>query len=165
MSLSNFLFGKKPKIDQLPTMNPEQQKLLDQLLSGVGGILPGGLGAIGQMLSGEEAPWEASAKRQFGEEIIPNIAERFSGMGEGAQQSSAFGQQLGAAGAGLAERLGAMRAGERQTGLQSLFNLLGQGLGQRGFQTTIQPGTSGFMQGIAPFLGKGIGTFLGGGLF
>ena len=46
---------------------------------------------------------------QFHQQILPGISERFTGLGAGSQRSSAFAQQVGAAGAGLAGRLASMR--------------------------------------------------------
>jgi hypothetical protein len=56
--------------------------------------------------------------RQFQEQTVPQLAERFSGLG--AQRSSAFGQALGGAGAGLQENLAALKG-----------NLINQMLGQQ----------------------------------
>lgn len=159
-SILDFLFGKKGKIEQLPTISPQQQELLNKMLSGTSGLIPGAFSSLGEMLSEGPSPWEQSAKRQFSEEIIPQIAERFSSIGEGAQRSSAFGQQLGQAGAGLAERLGAMRAGERQNSLNTLFSLLQSGLGQRTFGYREQAPQPGFAQNILSSLGG-----IGGGIF
>lgn len=51
--------------------------------------------------------FEAPYMRQFNEQIVPGLAERFTSLG--AQDSSAFRQALGAAGADLMERLAALR--------------------------------------------------------
>jgi hypothetical protein len=53
--------------------------------------------------------FEAPAKRQFSEEIMPQISERFAGLG--ALNSSGFQQSLAQAGASLSERLAALRGG------------------------------------------------------
>lgn len=157
MSLLDFLFGKKPETQQIPTMDPQQQQLLSQLLGGLGGPLKSGLGGLGSLLGGDTEAFEAPAMRQFQEQIVPGIAERFSGIGGGAQQSSAFQQALGQAGAGLSERLAMQRAGLQQQGLGQLSQLLGLGLGQKPFGIGMQPGTSGFLGGLAPGIGAGIG--------
>ena len=161
MGIFDFLFGKKGQTERLPTMDPQQQQMWNQFLSQMGSLGPDAFGALGQMLSGEEAPWEQAAKTQFEQEIVPGIAERFSSLGEGAQGSSAFGQQLGQAGAGLAERLAAMRGQERQYGLGLYGQLMGQGLGTRGFENMYRPGTQGFLGGAAQGLFGGFGSALG----
>lgn len=158
-SLKEMLFGKKGKIKALPTLAPEQQQLLSQLLGGIGSPLQAGLGNLTQLLSGDTEAFEAPAMRQFYEQIIPQIAERFTSMGAGSQGSGAFGQQLGAAGAGLAERLAMQRAGLQQQGLGQLQSLLGMGMTTPTFQWMGMPGTQG---GLSP-LASGFGTAFGMG--
>lgn len=53
--------------------------------------------------------FEAPIKREFSEQIMPQISERFAGLG--ALNSSAFQQSIAQAGAGLSERLAALRGG------------------------------------------------------
>lgn len=67
-----------------------------------------------QQLEGFEAPY----LRQFREQTVPEIAERFTG--QDAQRSSAFGQTMGQAGAALQENLAALKG-----------NLVNQLLGQQ----------------------------------
>ena len=55
--------------------------------------------------------------RQFNEQIVPQIAERFSGLG--AQRSSAFQQALGSAGGDLMERLAALKGNLGLQGAQA----------------------------------------------
>ena len=160
-SLKEMLFGKKGKIEALPTLSPEQQQLLGQLLGGLGGPIQSGLGNLQSLLSGDMEAYEAPAMRQFQEQIVPGIAERFTGMGAGAQQSSAFGQQLGAAGAGLAERLAMQRAGLQQQGLGQLQSLLGMGIGTPTYQWMGMPGTQGGLGSLASGFGSSLG--MGGG--
>ena len=106
---------------KLPTMTPQQQQIQNQILQLLMGQLGGG-GFLQGLLGGETGAFEAPARRQFEEQTIPSIAERFSALG--AQGSSAFGQTLGQAGAGLEEALSAQRG---QMGLQGLGALLGAG--------------------------------------
>ena len=155
------MFGGTPgRIEALPTMAPEQQALLGQLaggLGGQGGPLAGGLQNLQQMLSGGAGAFEAPAMRQFQEQIVPGIAERFTGMGAGAQQSSAFGQQLGQAGAGLAEQLAMQRSGMQERGMGQLMSLLGLGMGTSPFQYQQIPGQQGALSGLLGGLGRGLG--------
>lgn len=164
MAWLDFLFGKKGGIEQVPTMSSEQQQLLSQLLSNLGGISGQGLNYLQDLLSGSPEAYEAPAMRQFQEEIIPGIAERFTSMGAGSQGSSAFGQQLGAAGAGLAERLAMQRAGLKQSALSQLQGLLGQGLGAKSFESVYRPSSTGFLGSMIPGIGQTFGLGLGTGL-
>lgn len=108
---------------------PQQQQafnmVLQQALSGLGQNQP------------DFAPIEAQARKGFSENTIPSIAERFSSLG--AQGSSAFGQQLGAAGAGLETDLAALRSQYNMGQQQSLQNLLRIGL-QPQYEAFYQPG-------------------------
>jgi len=162
MALFDFLFGKKGGFEQTPTMNPQQQQLLQQLLGGLGGATGAGMGFLQNLLSGDTSKFEAPLMRQFNEQTIPHLAEQFSGAN--AQGSSAFGQALGSAGAGLAQDLGALRGGLQMQGLGQLSNFLNQGLGAKSFESIYRPGTSGFMGGLAPALGQGLGMGLSGGM-
>jgi len=60
-------------------------------------------------------------QRQFEEQVIPGLAERFTGMG--GQRSSAFRQQLAGAGGDLAQRLAGLRSqhelGQQQAEMQA----------------------------------------------
>jgi len=166
--LSNFLFGRKGKIQQVPTVTPEQKGILDQLLGGMSGPLGSGLQNLQNILGGgPEAfqAFEAPARTAFQQQTIPQIAERFSGLG--AQRSSAFGQTLGQAGANLEQNLAAQRAGLPSQALSQLQGLLGTGMTpQFGMQQV--PGSSGALQGLMQMLGQGFGavgqTALTGGL-
>jgi len=164
MALSDFLFGKKEQVQQVPTMGPEQQQLLSQLLGGLGGPLSGGLQGLQQLLSGDTEAFEKPLMSQFFQQTVPSIAERFTGLGAGAQGSSAFTQQLGQAGAGLSEQLGALRGGLQQQGLGQLQGLLGQGLGARPSETVFRPGGQGFLGALAPGFGQAAGQAGGFGL-
>ena len=141
---------------KIPTMTKGQSGFLQQLLGqlsnqstniGQNPLFQQGSNFIQQLLSGSPESmksFEAPAMRQFNEQIIPELAERFSGMGAGAQSSSAFQQMLGQAGAGLSERLQSLRSGLQLGALpqalgfsqQPISNLLGfggLGLGSQAF--------------------------------
>jgi hypothetical protein len=171
------------------TGTKQQSNFLQQLLGQLQGqssnigqnpLFQQGSNFLQQLLSGSpesSAAFEAPAMRQFNEQIVPGIAERFSGLGAGAQSSSAFQQALGQAGAGLSENLQALRSGLQMNALpqalgyaqQPISNL--QGFGQLGLGTQ----TKGFMPKQQPFwqqllagLSGGAGQFggqLGGGFF
>ncbi len=65
--------------------------------------------------------FEAPLMRQFEEETIPGLANRFAGMGAGATGSTAFRNQLGREGSNLHEKIASLRGGMQQQGVnQSL---------------------------------------------
>jgi len=173
MAFMDFLFGKGERTQQLPRFTGQQQRALSGILSGAQQQLPQGLDFLSQLLSGggvSEETFERPAIRQFSEQIIPGIAERFTGaFGPGSQQSSAFGQQLGQAGAGLAEALAAQRSQrgvqQQQLGLQGLGQLqalLGAGLTPQ-FDTRIQGAQQGLLGTLAPGASQlGLLKLLGG---
>jgi hypothetical protein len=167
-SLSKFFFGRPSRFEQIPTVTPQQQNILNQLLEGLQGPLGAGVQNLQQLLSGAPEAFEAfqaPARRSFFEQTVPQIAERFTGAD--AQRSSAFGQRLGQAGASLEENLAAQRAGLQSQALSQLQNLLGTGLRPQ-FATTQIPGQTGFLQNLLSSLGQVGGavgtTALGGGL-
>ena len=158
----SFWTGQKERVQQLPTKDPQQMNFLKQLLGLLGGQ---GIQGAGQglqhymdILGGDTSAFEAPLMRQFNEEIIPGIAERFSAGG--GQRSSAFGQTLGKAGAGLQENLGALRANLKNNAAQSLLGSLSNlgGLGtQSTFENIFRPGSSGFLGNLGQGLGQGLG--------
>lgn len=154
--LGSFLFGSKDRISQVPTVNSQQQSALQQILSQ-------GLSGIQNPTQGFE-PIAQNATNQFQQNIVPSIAERFSGLGAGAQRSSAFGQQLGAAGAGLSSNLAAQEAQYGQQALGPLLQLLQFGLRPQ-FENAYQPGQSGLFGGAAKGLigagGQALGAYFG----
>lgn len=177
-AIFRFFFGDKDKTKQLPTISPEQQQALSQVLGQLGGLGgPGGgygqsLGYLQNLLSGSPeaiAGFEAPYLQRFQQEIIPGIAERFAGldpMGSGLS-SSGFGQALSSAGSQLQSQLAALRSGLQQQAAQGLMGqynqLLGQGLGTRAFENVYQPGSTGFLGQLGAGLAGGIGAGLGMG--
>lgn len=162
--LSEALFGKKDKIEQLPMFTPEQQAFLSKILGGSQEGIGSGMEYLTQLLSGDEGAFEAfeaPMKRQFEEETVPGLAERFAGLD--AQGSSAFGQALGQAGAGLTENLAQLREGLKGQALSQLQGLAGMGLGQQ-FENILRPGTGGAFGELAGGLGQGLGMAATGGL-
>lgn len=105
-----------------PASTEQIQRFTQPQQQGINQILQQALSGLGQPLGQGFAPIAQQARTQFAQNTIPSIAERFSGMGAGAQGSSAFGQQLGQAGAGLEGQL---------AGQQSQFGLQEQGLLQQ----------------------------------
>jgi len=161
MAFMDFLLGKGEKTEQFQRFTPEQQALQNRLIGGVGQQLPQGFEFLNQILSNDPqamAQFEAPARRAFEEQTLPSIAERFSGMN--AQKSSAFGQQLGKAGAGLEENLAAQRAALKQNALSQLQSLLGQSM-TPSFENVFRPATQGFLGGLGQGASQGIGQAAG----
>jgi hypothetical protein len=112
--------GSKGGVKQAPRFNPQQQNILSLLL--------------GQGAQGIQNPYAGFediadyAKNQFNQQIIPSIAERFTGLGNNAPSSPAFASQLSQGGAGLAQALAAMRQQYGQQNQQNALSLLALGL-------------------------------------
>jgi hypothetical protein len=168
----DFLFGSSDKLQQVPTMNPQQQQVLSQLLSqlgmgsGVGGNFQGANDYISQLLEGSPDAFnrfEQPYLRQFNEQTVPGLAERFAGAGAmgGGLSSSGFGQALSSAGAGLSDSLAALRA-QLQGGAAN------QAMGQYNQTASMGLGANPFgyerLQGSPGVLGQALGIGLGGGL-
>jgi len=165
--------SKKGGLKKIPNMSPQQQGLQNQILQllqgqlGQGGSFGQAQGYLQNLLSGSPQAmqsFEAPAMRQFNEQIVPALAERFSGLGAGSQSSSAFQQALGQAGAGLAENLQYLRSGLQGDAANSLLNLPTNFLGsafQSPFSYMQKRGggrlsdiLGAFGQGMAPGLGQ-----------
>jgi hypothetical protein len=141
--------GNEGGIEQGGT--PEQQNLLAMLLQ------------LGQQnlqnpYQGFD-PIQQQAEQQFATKTIPGLAERFTSLGNGAQNSSAFQGALGSAASGLHTQLGALRA---QYGMQNQQNALQQlqlGLGQNVYRQS-QPGIGGqLLQGAIQAAPSAIGAY------
>lgn len=167
------LFKSRPeKIERVSPLRPGQEQLLQQQLGAISG--PGAGGAFGeaadywrQLLGGQGDPMrEAPLMRQFQEDIIPQLAEQFAGMGSGALSSGGFRTELGRSSTDLAERLGAIRAGLRESAASNL-----SGLGQQGLspvdELIFRPRQGSlfeqFAGSVGGGLGKGIGSLLASG--
>ena len=183
--------GEKVKTEKLSRLTSGQEKMLRDLLKHPNVHLPDmtrdpnyqqGSGYLQRLLSQDPEmmrQFEAPMMRQFNEQIVPQLAEQFSGMG--ARSSSAFGQQMGAAGAGLAERIAQMRgqlglgaAGQALSYAQTPFqqkyaqeglnlNRMQLGLGTPAFGYMSTGGTPGLGSGISSALLQGGGGMMGAG--
>lgn len=165
--------GGNDGLQKVPTMGRDQKKLhksrINQALQmqGPGGGYNSALDILQQMLnpqSDEYRNFEAPYRREFEEQTIPNLAERFAGMGAqgGALSSSAFGQALGAAGAGLQEKLAYLKSGLRQSAIERLmdqYNRLSEGslntpefayMNQQGAANPLATGANSFFQNMSP---------------
>lgn len=152
--LSEFLFGKGESIKQAPTLTPQQQQLQGNLLQMLGPLLGQGGEFLGGLF-GDSSQFSAPFMRQFEEQTIPGIAERFSAID--GQRSSAFGQQLGAAGAGLQENLASLQGQLGMQGLGQLAQLFGMGQ-QPSFENIYKPQSLGLTGGLTQGVGQGLGN-------
>jgi hypothetical protein len=132
VSFKKMLFGSKPKVRRTSKYRPEQEDFFNQMLSGAQGgqtNIPG-MDFLQQLAGGGQGAYdvfEAPALRQFNEQIIPGIANRFSSGGLGGQSSQAFQHSLNTAGTRMAEDLAAQRAGLQSGAMDQLL-----GYGQQG---------------------------------
>lgn len=169
MSLASSIFGGgQDKPQQIPTMNRQQQQLLNsniQRLQQMGIPFDQAI----QMLQGYMDPnseqfknFEAPYMQQFQQETIPMLAERFAGAGAqgGALSSSGFGQALGTAGANLQTNLAQMKSQMGMNAGNSLMNmysgLSGQSLGAQPFAYYQQDKGSGGLPNFAATAGQGL---------
>src|SRR5690606_21127376 len=133
---SEFFFGSPERVDQLQRYNPQQQAVLNQLLS-----------AGSQRLGQPQQPatdWNAQfqpianqARINFNQQTIPSLAERFSSTG-GGLSSPAFASQIGQAGAGLEGNLAALGAQFGQQG--RALDMQQQGMDQNYLFQLLQAG-------------------------
>lgn len=132
-NLSDFLFGSD-KFKQQNAFSPQQM----QLHQGMGGVLQNS-GAYEQAFGNLQALLDPSNEAydrftqpymdQFNEQTLPMLAERFAGRG--ALSSSAFGQSLSAAGAGLQNQLASLKAGLQRDAGRDIFGQYENFLGQK----------------------------------
>ena len=99
---SKFFFGTPETYQQLPRFTQRGQQTLEQLLSG-------GMNQLQNPYSGFE-PLQQETMDQFYQQILPGIAERFTGQTGGALSSPSFSGQLATGGQGLAALLNAQKA-------------------------------------------------------
>ena len=106
--------------------------------------------------------FEAPLQRQFEEETVPGLANRFASMGSGgATGSTAFRNQLAREGSNLSTNIAALRGGMMQNAIPQLmqyaqqpFNNYAQlvALATQPTQNTYQPPSGGIFGGITPTL-------------
>jgi len=162
--------GRAKGYDVFSTLNPQQSSILQQLLGSMSGqegniqrnpLYQAGQSHIQNILGGNTEAFEAPLMRKFQEEIIPQLAERFSGAGAGAQSSSAFQNALSSSGADLAERLGALRGGLQQQAAGQALNYAQQPVSN--LQNLLGMNTMAFAPKV-PGFGQQLGLGIGGGL-
>jgi hypothetical protein len=170
----SFLQGSPEEHTRTSTLMPEQMGLYNQSINagmgrGAGGAFGTAADYYRDMLSDNPSDMDAFAApemRRYAEDIAPNIAEQYAGMGSGGLNSSGFRNAQNQAGVDLAERLGSIRANLRQNAAQGLTGIGQVGLGNYSKDVMTQPGSEGFLSQIAPALGtslvSGLGSWFGG---
>lgn len=152
-------------LERMGEINPEDFDIQNQGLYGQGSDY------LSNLLSGNPEAYrdfEAPYMTQFNEEIIPNVAERFSQVG--GQRSSAFNQALAREGSNLSQRLAQLRSGLQMQALPQALqyaqqpfqnayqrSALSLGTPAFGYQSTGGMGGGGF----APALGQGVASGIG----
>ena len=127
----------------------------------------------GQALSGMQDFMDPSSEamsrfadphmRQFQQQTVPGLGERFAGMGGsatgGGLSSSGFGQALGGAGANLQSQLAGMKTGLQRQAMGDVMDqyrgMTQQGLGTQAFRFEA-PGMGGIQQLLSTLLQSGI---------
>jgi len=117
--------------------------------------------------------FEAPLQRQFEEETIPGLANRFASMGSGGSTgSTAFRNQLGREGSNLSTNIASLRGGMQQQGVnqsmqyaqqpfQNMMSMYQQALGQPVNNQYQPPSTGGWGSMAAPFA-QGAAQYWGG---
>lgn len=171
----NFLTGTPGQTKQFQNFSPQQQGLQNNILSQLVGMLGNVQNrqpAVGKTF--DFSPIEKQARINFTQNTLPGIAERFTSLGDGGQNSSAYQGVLGSAAAGLDTNLAALKAQydynshnqQQQFGLQErgqennlLSNLLGIGF-QPSFHESYTPRQPGFLESAGSGLSQGLGQIL-----
>lgn len=169
---SSFFTGTPEKRENVSTLRPEQEGLYNQAVNagmgqGAGGAFGNAADYYRNNLSDNPADFDkfaAPQMRQYNQDIVPGISEQFAGMGAGGSGLSGSGfrnaQVQGAT--DLSERLGAIRAGLRQSAAQGLQNIGQQGLQNYSQNMVTQPGTQGLLSTALPAALTAAGTAIGG---
>ena len=126
-ALGGYLKGSQNP-EQVPQMN-NSQSYYDQIQKAQSGLL-NQLQQQPQFKPVDINPYLQGARQEFQQQIVPGIAERFSGAN--AQRSSAFGNALGAAGSGLAQKLAELQSGHARDQQSQMMQHRGQNLQQMG---------------------------------
>lgn len=160
----SFFGGSKGNFQQVGRFTPQQQQLLNSILPMLQQSQGQGFDYLNSILGNDPqsfSQFEAPAMRQYQQEILPQIAERFAGLGShGSQNSSAFQQTLGQSGRELSQNLASMRQNLKGNALNQLTGLLGVGF-QPSFESVYRQPTTGFAGGLASGLGQGASSLLG----
>ncbi len=158
MSFFSSLFGSGPSNEQFSTLTPEQQQLLQQLISGIGGQGPlSGLFGVDQ--ESFQKSFVDPAMNTFNNRTAPAIQQRFIASG-GARSSSAE-DTLTRAGADVQGQLNQTLAGLINQAQGRAMQGLGLGLGTQAFQNVQDPGSTGLFGELFSGVGSGFAAPFG----
>lgn len=160
--LSEFLFGKKPKVKQAKTLDASQQQLLDLINQGITsgeGPLKDLFGVFNEQAfdTGVSQP----ALKNFKENILPLLQEKFISGNQvgGSGQREAFGK----AGTDLQSQLAQLMYQAQQQQQQNRLSGINTALGTKTFENLYKPGNEGLFQGVSKAFAQGLGTAAVGG--
>jgi len=175
-NLNEFLFGNESK---MKGFNKQSLGALLQMLQGGGlqgnPLFESGSNFLQQLFnpsSQSMQDFQAPYMENFNQNIVPDIANRFAGMGTGASglSSSGFQQTLGQAGRGLQKDLASMRGQMQMQGAGQALNYAQQPIsnmmsaaGMVPNQYYERPGQQGLVQGGLNSFLQGFGNSFGGG--
>ena len=180
-SLMDFLFGKNDQISQVGTKSPQQMQAINSIAQGGGLSNNAAFGDasnfLQQLFGGDLSAFQGPLLQQFNQQILPDIAERFGGIGAGS--SSGLNQALAQAAENLQTQLGAQRSQLMLSALPQALQFAQQPInnqlsasGINTFENIYQPGdyglAGGLFQGAMPGFtqfGKAVGNNLGNRLF
>lgn len=163
------VFRSIPEYQKQYSLLTPQQQQLQTIIQGLAGNSLKNLSLPGNQ-QGSFAPQKAEYMRQFQQELIPSLAQRFQNMTNGAGTSPDLYRQLGQGSAQYQSMLDALESqyNLQQQGLQSnnLANLLNASLGQQ-FDYSIIPEQDslvkrGFKAAAPALINAGIGALSGG---
>lgn len=109
--------------------------------------------------------FEAPLQRQFQEETVPGLANRFAGMGSGGSLgSTAFRNQLGREGSNLSTNIAALRGGMQQQGVNQSLGYAQAPANQfmQMLQQALQPTQNAYMPPSQGFFGPIMAGLAGG---
>lgn len=159
--LSEFLFGKKEKIKKVDVLTPQQKEMMDIINQG----LTSGEGPFGELFGpfNEQKFQQGVARpaiKQFEEEILPKVQERFISGNQALGSAMRRGQLR--AGTDLQDKLAQLMYQAQQQQQANRGEGIKQYVGTKSFEPIFRPATTGafgaFAQGAGEGLGKAIGT-------
>ncbi len=172
-SFKDWLFGSEDKLKKVETGTKDQTGLHNDILGQLKSMLQPGGGFsnandyFNNLLNPESGSYDEFSQpylQQFQEQVIPQIAERFGGMG--ALSSSGFAQALGGAGAGLQSQLAqlfsSLQGGAAQQQYGQFNQMSNQGLNHNQFAYQNQKGSAGMLGPLLTGAASAIGGPLAG---
>ena len=151
-SAKDFLLGSPQKTTQASLYTPEAQQMMSQLMqTGFGGLKQFDFGPI-----------RDQAIRQYEQQIVPSLAERFTSMG--GRRSSGFQQALGASGSNLMSNLAAQEENYNLQRQPMFQQLIGMGLRPQ-WENIIEQRHPGIVETLLASLAQGAGKVAGMGMF